>query len=420
MRLALGGVGTTPWRARRAEAAADRRARRRTSRSPHAAAAELARAVVREHNAFKVELAQRAIVRGLTRPADGRPAMSPRSASPSTGSTAPSKVTGAAPLLRRDRAAADLAYAAIVGATIAERPGRRDRRPTRREAAGGVLAILTHENLPKIAAQPHLLPVAGRRGRARGELLPDAGRRRALRGPAGRARRRRAPRAGAARGVAGRRHGTSDALGRRRSTRAATSAYEAETAVRRADAGAQRARRRRRGARARPTCASTSTYRFAANHHNPIEALGDHGGVGRRPAHPLRLDAWASARRQLTVAQLLGMPLSDVRVVTHFVGGGFGCKAMVWPHVTLAAMAARHVGRPVRLALTRPQMFTSERPPRGAGAADHARRDRDGRLTAIRHQKLSVTSPFDDWAEPATGVVVAALRLPELPRACTG
>ncbi len=62
---------------------------------------------------------------------------------------------------------------------------------------------------------------------------------------------------------------------------------------------------------------------------------------------------------QLTVAHLLGMHLSDIRVVTHFVGGGFGSKAMIWPHVTLAAMAARHVERPVRLALTRPQTFTS-------------------------------------------------------------
>ncbi|HEV7707088.1 MAG TPA: xanthine dehydrogenase family protein molybdopterin-binding subunit, partial [Asanoa sp.] len=97
------------------------------------------------------------------------------------------------------------------------------------------------------------------------------------------------------------------------------------------------------------------------------------------------------------------IPLSDVRVITHFVGGGFGSKAMVWPHVTLAAMAARQVRRPVRLALTRPQTFTSnghreeqeQRITLGAG--------RDGMLTAIRHQKTSVTSPFDDWAEPATG-----------------
>jgi xanthine dehydrogenase YagS FAD-binding subunit len=71
VRLALGGVGTKPWRARRAEAVlvggpADEASFRR------AAAAELEGAVVREHNAFKVELAQRAIVRALVRSRDGR------------------------------------------------------------------------------------------------------------------------------------------------------------------------------------------------------------------------------------------------------------------------------------------------------------------------------------------------------------
>jgi xanthine dehydrogenase YagR molybdenum-binding subunit len=100
----------------------------------------------------------------------------------------------------------------------------------------------------------------------------------------------------------------------------------------------------------------------------------------------------------------IGAALSKIRVLTQFVGGSFGMKAMVWPHVTLAAMAARHVRRPVRLALTRPQMFTSsghreEQEQRLALGAT-----RDGRLTAIRHEKLSITSPFDDWAEPATGV----------------
>jgi xanthine dehydrogenase YagR molybdenum-binding subunit len=103
------------------------------------------------------------------------------------------------------------------------------------------------------------------------------------------------------------------------------------------------------------------------------------------------------------VAHLLGMSLADVRVVAPFVGGGFGSKAMTWPHVTLAAMTARHVGRPVRLALTRPQMFTStghreEQEQRIAIAATA-----DGRITAIEHEKLSLASPFDDWAEPATG-----------------
>jgi xanthine dehydrogenase YagR molybdenum-binding subunit len=107
---------------------------------------------------------------------------------------------------------------------------------------------------------------------------------------------------------------------------------------------------------------------------------------------------------QLTVAQLLGLPLSDVRVVTHFVGGGFGAKALTWPHVTLAAMSARHVGRPVRLSLTRAQTYTSHGHREEQEQRLSLGATRDGRLTALRHHKLSITSPFDDWAEPATGV----------------
>jgi xanthine dehydrogenase YagS FAD-binding subunit len=70
VRLALGGVGTKPWRARRAEA--DLIGEPVTAeRFAIAAAAELKTAVAREHNAFKVELAQRAIVRGLTKAMNG-------------------------------------------------------------------------------------------------------------------------------------------------------------------------------------------------------------------------------------------------------------------------------------------------------------------------------------------------------------
>jgi xanthine dehydrogenase YagS FAD-binding subunit len=69
-RLALGGVGTRPWRARRAEAELSG-APATTDAFARAAAAELASADVRRHNAFKAELAQRAIVRALTSAADG-------------------------------------------------------------------------------------------------------------------------------------------------------------------------------------------------------------------------------------------------------------------------------------------------------------------------------------------------------------
>jgi xanthine dehydrogenase YagR molybdenum-binding subunit len=146
-----------------------------------------------------------------------------------------------------------------------------------------------------------------------------------------------------------------------------------------------------------------AAFRFAANHHNPIEVLTT---TAAWDGDQLTLyDSCQGIKAvQLTVAALLGLSPSKVRVLTHYVGGAFGAKAMVWPHVTLTALAAQHARRPVRLAVPRGQMFTScghreeQEQHIQLGAA------RDGTLTAIRHRKLSVTSPFDDWAEPAFGV----------------
>ena len=144
-------------------------------------------------------------------------------------------------------------------------------------------------------------------------------------------------------------------------------------------------------------------FRFAANHHNALEPLTT-TAVWDGDDLTLYDSCQGIKAVQLTVAALLGLSPSKVRVLTSFVGGAFGSKAMVWPHVTLTAIAARHVRRPVRFTAPRGQMFTScghreEQELRielGAG--------RDGKLTAIRHRKISVTSPFDDWAEPAFGV----------------
>jgi xanthine dehydrogenase YagR molybdenum-binding subunit len=145
-----------------------------------------------------------------------------------------------------------------------------------------------------------------------------------------------------------------------------------------------------------------AAFRFAANHHNPIEALTT---TAAWDGGQLTLyDSCQGVKAvQLTVAALLGLSLSKIRVLTRYVGGAFGCKAMVWPHVTLTALAARHVRRPVRLALPRAQMFTS------CGHREEQEQHiqlgatREGKLTAIRHHKISLTSPFDDWAEPAFG-----------------
>lgn len=101
-----------------------------------------------------------------------------------------------------------------------------------------------------------------------------------------------------------------------------------------------------------------------------------------------------------TVAKTLGLSPDKLRVMCPFVGGGFGCKGSVWSHVVLAAMAARQVGRPVKLVLERPQMFgpvggrprTEQRIALGAAS--------DGRFTAISHDSLTTTSMIEDWTEP--------------------
>src|SRR5204863_2904 len=57
------------------------------------------------------------------------------------------------------------------------------------------------------------------------------------------------------------------------------------------------------------------------------------------------------------LAEKFSIPEKNVRVLAPFVGGGFGSKGLAWPHVALCAAAARAVRRPVKLALTREQMF---------------------------------------------------------------
>lgn len=102
------------------------------------------------------------------------------------------------------------------------------------------------------------------------------------------------------------------------------------------------------------------------------------------------------------IAALLGLDPENVRVVSLFVGGGFGSKGPTWSHSVLCAMAARHVNRPVKLVLRRVQMFgpvgcrSETRQTISAGAS------RDGALIALTNNVLSHTSTIDEFTEPAS------------------
>ncbi len=99
-------------------------------------------------------------------------------------------------------------------------------------------------------------------------------------------------------------------------------------------------------------------------------------------------------------ADALGIPPKKIRVISHYLGGGFGSKGSAWAHTSLVSQVARLIGRPVKLVLTRDEMSTTvgwreEQVQRITLAADDA-----GKLTGIRHIKTSTTAPFDDFADP--------------------
>ena len=103
-----------------------------------------------------------------------------------------------------------------------------------------------------------------------------------------------------------------------------------------------------------------------------------------------------------TLAKIFSLRKENVHVISQFVGGGFGSKGSVWPHVQLCVLAAKVVGRPVRLVLSREGVFRTVggRTPSDQRVALAA--NEDGKLTAIIHTGVTATSFSNDFAEQFT------------------
>ncbi|MFH9085563.1 xanthine dehydrogenase family protein molybdopterin-binding subunit [Streptomyces sp. NPDC017673] len=140
------------------------------------------------------------------------------------------------------------------------------------------------------------------------------------------------------------------------------------------------------------------TYRTARNHQNPMEP---HATIARWDGD--RLTVWDKTQwvvgTQTELAAVFGLPLDAVRVISPFVGGGFGSGLRCWPHTVAAALAARETKRPVKLVLSRRQMYfgTGFRP-------SYAYRlrlssDRRGRLSAAVHEMDAETSSYETFTE---------------------
>ncbi|MFI7223095.1 xanthine dehydrogenase family protein molybdopterin-binding subunit [Nonomuraea angiospora] len=100
------------------------------------------------------------------------------------------------------------------------------------------------------------------------------------------------------------------------------------------------------------------------------------------------------------LARKFSLAEENVRVLAPFIGGGFGGKTVAWPHVWLAVAAARLSGRPVKLVLSRADLFamTGGRAPTRSRVSLGA--DDSGRLTALEHHAVSSCSA-DEFAEAA-------------------
>jgi len=156
-----------------------------------------------------------------------------------------------------------------------------------------------------------------------------------------------------------------------------------------------------------------ATYVTPGHYQNPMEP---HATVAVWDGDLLTLydstQAVFEVRRK--VATALGVPAENVRVVSTYVGGGFGSKLHCWGHVVLAAVAARAAGRPVKLVLDRSQMFrttggrprTEQRLQLGA--------DREGRLVAVVHDVLNESSMFDLHQEQAAVLTRMLYRCPSM------
>jgi xanthine dehydrogenase YagR molybdenum-binding subunit len=140
------------------------------------------------------------------------------------------------------------------------------------------------------------------------------------------------------------------------------------------------------------------TYVTPAETHNPIELQGT-TAMWDGSMLTIYEESQAIFNMRSVLAQMFGLPKENVRVITKFVGSGFGSKLWPWTHCPLAAAAARQVGQPVKLVLSRKMMFqavghrahTQQRVRLGATP--------EGKLVSLQHDYVYERSMLDDYHE---------------------
>src|SRR5436190_2694608 len=141
-------------------------------------------------------------------------------------------------------------------------------------------------------------------------------------------------------------------------------------------------------------------YSTPIENHNPIETYSTTSEW--EAADRLLIHECTRGIKQLqrVVANAFGLPQENVRIVCPFIGGAFGSKRFQWSHTLLAAAAAKLLQRPVKLTLTRPQMFDSAGQRARTEQKLSVGADKSGKLVALRHATTTHSSPTHDYTEP--------------------
>src|SRR6266576_2329691 len=140
------------------------------------------------------------------------------------------------------------------------------------------------------------------------------------------------------------------------------------------------------------------TYVTPAETHNPLEL---HATTAIWEGQMLTLydSTQGVVNLRSVLAQMFGLPKENVRVIAKFLGSGFGGKLYPWAHVPLAAAAARQVGKPVKLVVSRKMMFESV----GHRARTQQRvrigATRNGKLVSLQHDYIYHMSMLDAYHE---------------------
>ena len=145
-------------------------------------------------------------------------------------------------------------------------------------------------------------------------------------------------------------------------------------------------------------------YETAVNNHHPMEmhAVVCSWEGDRASVHTSTQAVFAT---RAAIAHAFVTPLEKVRVITRYLGGGFGCKGPLWwPWMLWAMVAAKHTGRPVRLELTRAQLFTLVGRRQQTTQDLNVGFDSGGKLAGIEHRVVAQTSTHAEYSDSTAAI----------------